>query len=66
MAFVEFGRPDSRTTLTARDTASLTPPSSLAPDGLTLNATIIFQTPRLATDFREYGPTLPHLTGTRW
>src|SRR5690606_1589796 len=39
IALVSFGSPDSRTTCTARATASLTLPSS-PPDGLTLNATI--------------------------
>ena len=42
IALVELDKPDSRTTFTARDTASLTPPSGSPPEGLTLNATIMF------------------------
>ncbi|GHF47945.1 hypothetical protein GCM10017566_21530 [Amycolatopsis bartoniae] len=59
MAFVSFGNPDSRTTLTALETASLTPPSGSPPDGLTLKATIM-------SFLLVSGPTLPHDPGTRW
>jgi DNA-binding MarR family transcriptional regulator len=67
---VELGRPDSRTTRTARDTASLTPPSSAAPDGLTLKATIIFTTPKFGKEFGGYWahpaplPRYPLVTST--